>query len=83
MTNAYTLVFVALNQPILIGRFMLIFSRRRIEVTDFGFRKISEQQGEFFVSFTASEWMAQNLQKQINKLIDVYSATLQLNTVNN
>jgi acetolactate synthase regulatory subunit len=83
MINAYTLVFVALNQPILIGRFMLIFSRRRIDVTDFGFRKISEQQGEFFVSFTSSEWMAQNLQKQINKLIDVYSVTLQSNTVNN
>jgi len=79
MTQSYTLVFVALNQPILIGRFMLIFSRRRIDVTDFGFRKLNEEQGEFYITFNAQEWTAQNLQKQINKQIDVYYSSLQTN----
>ncbi len=80
MTQTYTLSFIALNQPILIGRFMLIFSRRRIDVTDFGFKKLSEEKGEFYISFHTNEWTAQNLQKQINKQIDVYTATLQLHT---
>ncbi|HNC63612.1 MAG TPA: hypothetical protein PK075_03085 [Chitinophagales bacterium] len=33
----YKVEFVSYNQPVMIGRFMLIFSRRRIDVTNFSF----------------------------------------------
>ena len=55
---------------------MLIFSRRRIDVTNFSFRKINENDGEFTIEFNAEEWTADNLLKQINKQIDIFEAKL-------
>jgi hypothetical protein len=60
----------------MMGRFMLIFSRRRVDVTDFGFQKIDENDGKFTIEFNAEERNAQNLLKQVQKQIDVFSAAL-------
>lgn len=67
---------LALNQPVLIGRFMLIFSRRKIEVTNFSFKKINEEEGEFVIAFVSDELTAQNVEKQLNKQIDIFEASL-------
>lgn len=72
----YKIQFISYNQPVLIGRFMLIFSRRRIDVTNFSFKKIDENDGEFTIEFNAAEWTAENLLKQINKQIDIFEAKL-------
>lgn len=74
--KAHKIQFISYNQPILIGRFMLIFSRRRVDVTNFYFRKIDENDGEFTIEFNAEQWAAENLLKQINKQIDIFEATL-------
>ncbi|MEZ5055305.1 MAG: hypothetical protein R2807_11195 [Chitinophagales bacterium] len=74
--KAHKIQFISYNQPILIGRFMLIFSRRRVDVTNFAFRKIDENDGEFTIEFNAEQWAAENLLKQINKQIDIFEATL-------
>ncbi len=76
MSKAYKIEFVSLNQPVLIGRFMLIFSRRRVDVTDFHYQKINETDGKFTIEFTSEEWMADNLLKQIRKQIDIFEANL-------
>ena len=55
---------------------MLIFSRRKIEVTDFSFKKLNEEDGEFKIDFISDEWMAQNIEKQLNRQIDIYEAVL-------
>ncbi len=55
---------------------MLIFSRRKIEVTDFSFKKLNEEEGEFKIDFISEEWMAQNIEKQLNRQIDIYEAVL-------
>ena len=55
---------------------MLIFSRRRVEVTNFSFKKMDENDGQFTIEFNAEEWAAQNLLKQINKQIDIFEAQL-------
>ena len=55
---------------------MLIFSRRRVDVIDYGYKNIDENIGEFTIDFNAEEWAAQNLQKQVEKQIDVYSTVL-------
>ena len=55
---------------------MLIFSRRRVEVTNFSFRKIDENDGEFTVEFNAEEWAAENILKQVQKQIDIFEAKL-------
>jgi hypothetical protein len=68
--------FISQNSPVLIGRFMLIFSRRKIEVTDFSFKKLNEEEGEFKIDFISEEWMAQNIEKQLNRQIDIYEAVL-------
>ncbi len=68
--------FISYNQPILIGRFMLIFSRRRVDVTNFSFKKIDENDGEFTIEFNAEDWAAENLLKQIQKQIDIFEAKL-------
>ncbi len=74
--KAHKIQFVSYNQPVLIGRFMLIFSRRRVDVTNFYFRKIDENDGEFTIEFNAEQWAAENILKQINKQIDIFEATL-------
>lgn len=74
--KTHKIQFTSYNQPVLIGRFMLIFSRRRIEVTDFSFKKINEEDGEFTISFNAEQWAAENILKQINKQIDIFEAQL-------
>lgn len=74
--RSYKIQFVSYNQPVLIGRFMLIFSRRRVDVTNFSFKKIDENDGEFTIEFNAEEWAAMNLLKQIQKQIDIFEATL-------
>ncbi len=55
---------------------MLIFSRRRVDVTNFGFRKIDENDGEFTIEFNAEEWAADNILKQVQKQIDIFEAKL-------
>ena len=55
---------------------MLIFSRRRVDVTNFSFRKIDDNDGEFTIEFNAEEWAAENLLKQIQKQIDIFEAKL-------
>lgn len=72
----YKIQFISYNQPVLIGRFMLIFSRRRIDVTDFSYKKINDNDGEFTIEFNAEQWTAENLLKQIQKQIDVFDAIL-------
>lgn len=74
--KSYKIIFISHNQPILIGRFMLIFSRRRIKVTNYFFNKINDEDGEFSILFDAEEWAAQNLLKQIQKQIDIFEASL-------
>ena len=56
--RSYKIHFISHNQPVLIGRFMLIFSRRRVDVTNFYFKKIDESDGEFTIEFNAEEWAA-------------------------
>ncbi|MBK7138051.1 MAG: acetolactate synthase [Bacteroidetes bacterium] len=75
----YKIVFISHNQPVLIGRFMLIFSRRRVDVTNFSFKKLNETEGEFTIEFNAEEWAAENLLKQVQKQIDIFEAKLILN----
>lgn len=72
----FKIEFISLNQPVLIGRFMLIFSRRRIDVNDFSFTKINDGEGKFTIEFIADEWQAENLKKQVQRQIDVYESTL-------
>ena len=55
---------------------MLIFSRRRVDVTNFSFKKIDENDGLFTIEFNAEEWAADNLLKQVNKQIDIFEARL-------
>ena len=55
---------------------MLIFSRRRVEVTNFSFRKIDENDGEFTIEFNAEQWAAENILKQVQKQIDIFEAKL-------
>ncbi len=55
---------------------MLIFSRRRVDVTNFSFKKIDDNDGEFTIEFNSSEWAADNLLKQIQKQIDIFEAKL-------
>ena len=55
---------------------MLIFSRRRVDVTNFSFRKIDDNDGEFIIEFNSEEWAAENLLKQIQKQIDIFEAKL-------
>jgi len=74
--KSYKIEFISYSQPVLIGRFMLIFSRRRVDVTDFSYKKINEQEGLFVISFNSEQWAAQNLLKQINKQIDIFEANL-------
>lgn len=64
------------NSPVLIGRFMSVFSRRRIEVTNYFFSKVNEEDGLFTIEFISDDHMAQNIQKQLNKQIDIYETTL-------
>ena len=68
--------FISYNQRILIGRFMLIFSRRRVDVTNFSFRKIDDNDGAFTIEFNAEDWAAENLLKQIQNQIDIFEAKL-------
>ena len=72
----YKIEFLSHNQPVMIGRFMLVFSRRRIDVTNFSFKKIDEDDGLFTIEFNAEEWAAENLLKQMNKQIDIFEAKL-------
>ncbi len=74
--KAYKIVFISHNQPVLIGRFMLIFSRRRVDVTNFSFIKINDNDGEFTIEFNAEEWAAENILKQVQKQIDIFEAKL-------
>jgi acetolactate synthase small subunit len=71
-----TIQINTLNQPVLVGRFMLIFSRRKVDVTNFSFKKLNEEDGQIVIEFNSDDLMAQNLEKQLNKQIDIYKATL-------
>lgn len=74
--KAYTIEFISHNQPVLIGRFMLIFSRRRVDVTDFSYKKLSDTEGQFTIAFNSEQWAAENLLKQVQKQIDIFEAKL-------
>lgn len=74
--KSFKLELISYNQAVLIGRFMLIFSRRRIDVTNFGFQKLNDEDGKFYIEFNSDEWQAQNLLKQMNKQIDVFETKL-------
>lgn len=76
IVKLFKIEFTSFNQPVLIGRFMLIFSRRRVEVTDFHYQKLSDTEGKFTIEFHADEWAAQNLLKQVQKQIDIFEAEL-------
>ena len=72
----FKLQILSYNQPVLIGRFMLLFSRRRIALTHFSSTKIKEEEGQCIIEFNAEEWAAENLLKQINKQIDIFETKL-------
>lgn len=72
----HSVIILSQNSPVLIGKFMLIFSRRKIEVTNFSYSKLNEEDGNFTIEFMADEWMAENIQKQLNRQIDVYETSL-------
>ncbi len=72
----HSVKIVSQNSPVLIGKFISIFSRRRVEVTNFSFSKLNEEDGQFTIDFVSDDHMAQNVQKQLDKQIDVYEATL-------
>jgi acetolactate synthase regulatory subunit len=72
----YSVKILSQNSPVLIGRFMLIFSRRKIEVTNFSYTKMNEEEGNFSIEFFADEWMAENIQRQLNRQIDVYETSM-------
>ncbi|HRH56328.1 MAG TPA: hypothetical protein PLS10_01670 [Chitinophagales bacterium] len=55
---------------------MLIFSRRRVDVTNFSFKKVNENDGEFTIEFNAEQWAAENILKQVQKQIDIFEAKL-------
>jgi hypothetical protein len=74
--KAFKIEFVSFNQPVLIGRFMLIFSRRRVDVTDFHYEQINETDGKFTIEFNSEEWAAQNVLKQVRRQIDIFEAIL-------
>ncbi|HZH68389.1 MAG TPA: hypothetical protein VFD65_04240 [Chitinophagales bacterium] len=72
----YSVEILSQNSPVLIGKFMLVFSRRKINVTNYTFSKVNEEDGLFTIDFIAEQWMAENIQKQLNKQIDIYETTL-------
>jgi hypothetical protein len=72
----FKIVFTSHNQAVLIGRFMLIFSRRRIDVTNYTFQKNNETEATFEIFFNTDEWQARNLLKQLQKQIDIFEAEL-------
>ncbi len=72
----HSIKILSQNSPVLIGKFMLIFSRRKIEVVNFSYSKVNEEDGLFTIDFLADEWMAENIQKQLDKVIDIYETTL-------
>lgn len=76
MKKRYQVVLITPDDPSLIGRFMLIFTRRRIDVTDFAYSKTGEGQGEMTIDFEAEEWTAENICKQLAKQIDILQASL-------
>jgi hypothetical protein len=47
-----------------------------VEVTNFSFRKIDENDGEFTIEFSSEEWAAENILKQVQKQIDIFEAKL-------
>lgn len=71
-----TVKILSKNSPILIGRFMLIFSRKKIEVINYSFSKVNDEDGLFTIEFMANDWDAENVQKQLNKQIDIYEISL-------
>ncbi|MCO5234175.1 MAG: hypothetical protein LC105_09090 [Chitinophagales bacterium] len=71
-----TVKILSKNSPVLIGRFMLIFSRKKIEVLNYSFSKVNDEDGLFTIDFLANDWDAENVQKQLNKQIDIYEISL-------
>lgn len=72
----HSIQILSQNSPVLIGKFMLIFSRRKIEVVNYTFSKVNDQDGLFTIDFISEQWMAENIQKQLDKIIDIYETTL-------
>lgn len=72
----HSIKILSQNSPVLIGKFMLVFSRRKIEVVNFSYSKVNEEDGLFTIDFLSDEWMAENIQKQLDKQIDIYETTL-------
>jgi hypothetical protein len=78
MKTKYQVVLLTPDDPSLIGRFMLVFTRRRIVVTDFAYSKTGEGQGEMTIDFEAEVWTAENVCKQLAKQIDIRQADLHI-----
>ena len=76
MSNYYRVTILTSDDASLIGRYMLVFTRRRVTVTDFSFSKISEGRGAITIDFEAEQWVADNICKQLGKQIDILEATL-------
>lgn len=72
----HSIKILSQNSPVLIGKFMLVFSRRKIEVVNYSFSKVNDTDGLFTIDFNSDQWMAENIQKQLNKIIDIYETTL-------
>lgn len=43
---------------------------------NFTYSKVNEEDGLFTIDFLSDEWMAENIQKQLDKVIDIYETTL-------
>lgn len=78
MKRRYQVALTTPDNPSLIGRYMLVFTRRRITVTDFSYSKTGEDRGEMTIDFEADEWTAENVCKQLGKQIDILQASLQI-----
>lgn len=72
----HSVKIISLNSPVLIGRFMTIFSRRRVEVTNYSFSKLNNGDGQFTIDFVSDDHMAMNIQKQLDKQLDIFETTL-------
>jgi acetolactate synthase regulatory subunit len=78
MIKKYQVILITPDNPSLIGRYMLVFTRRRIHVSDFAYSQTGEGQGEMTIDFEADEWTAENVRKQLAKQIDILQASLQI-----
>jgi len=76
MSKYFRVTIITSDDASLIGRYMLIFTRRRITVTDFSFSRMSEGKGVITIDFESELWAAENICKQLSKQIDILDSSL-------